>query len=327
MIIDADLKAWLADRAAHRRCDSDAFSFGREWGETAPHRDFDAAMAALPAGATAETVAAAAQALLGDQAWLDGLIARLAVAMWDNIWFEPPFRALHTDIHTGLLVYEDDHLTIAAGVSKLASLARRKQAGRGKGSINFTGQVSVLSFLKAGGVRMAFWECDPIGPDFSGASAGRCRPSGSRAIADGETIVIDGRRQGFVFEHVASNFVVAQANVKTGQAPVSVEYDRESCRFIGCSAVDEGDCRIQMVATLARTLGHEDAFGAISGFLEHPSFFVRWHAMKELLGIDVAAAWPHLKRMAIRDPHLEPRAAARMVLDRIAAAAAPRKAA
>lgn len=326
MIIDADLKEWLADRAAHRRCEADAFGFGREWGETAPHRDFDAAMAALPGDAPVETVVAAAQALLADDAWVDNLVARLAGAMRQNPWFEPPFRALHTDIHTGLLVYEDSHLTVAAGASKLTSLARRKQAGRGKGSINFTGQVSVLKFLKARGVRIAFWECDPIGPEFSAASAGRCRPAGARAIADGEIIVVDGRRQGFVFEHVAANFVVAQANVKTGQAPVSAEYDRESRAFLGCSAVDEGDCRIQMVATLARTLGHKDAFAAIAGFLDHPSFFVRWHAMKELLGIDVAAAWPHLKKMAIRDPHPEPRAAARMVLDRIAATP-PRKAA
>lgn len=328
MIIDADLKAWLADRAAHRRCDEGARSFGRAWGETAPHLDFDAAMAALPEDATAETVAAAAQTLLADDRWLDGLVARVAEAMRQDAFFEPPFRALHTDIHTGLLAYEDAHLSIAAGVSRLAPLARRKQQGRGKGSVNFTGQVNVLKFLKAGGLRLGFWECEPIDALFSAARSGKCRPTGSRAIADGEVIVIDGRRQSFVIEHAAANFILVQANVKTGQAPVSVEYDRESRAVIGCSAVDEGDCRIQMVATLARTLGHAQAFEAIAGFLDHPSFFVRWHAMKELLGIDVAAAWPHLKRMAIRDPHPEPRAAARMVLDRIAAAPPmPRRAA
>ena len=66
MIIDADLKAWLNDRAAHRRCEAEAHAFGGDWGATAPHADFDAAMAALPADASAETVTAAAQALLAD---------------------------------------------------------------------------------------------------------------------------------------------------------------------------------------------------------------------------------------------------------------------
>ena len=34
--------------------------------------------------------------------------------------FEPPFRALRSGIHSGLLVYEDSHLTIAAGVDRKA---------------------------------------------------------------------------------------------------------------------------------------------------------------------------------------------------------------
>lgn len=327
MIVDAELRAWLADPAAHRRCEEAARRFGRDWGETAPHSAFDTAMAALPADCDAEAVAAVAQALLADDSWLDSLVSRLAGAMRDDPWFEPPFRALHTDIHSGLLVYEDGHVTLAAGVSRLAQLARRKQAGRGKGSVNFTGQINVLRFLKAGGVRLAFWECDPIGPDFSAASAGRCRPAGVREIADGATIVVDGRRQSFVIDHAAANFVVVQANVKTGQAPVSTEYDCESREFIGASATDEGDCRIQMVATLARLLGHDEAFDAIAGFLDHPSFFVRWHAMKELLGIDAGAALPHLKRMAARDAHPDPRAAARLVLDRLERPVSPRKAA
>ena len=39
--------------------------------------------------------------------------------------------------------------------------------------------------------------------------------------------------------------------------------------------------------------------------------------MKELLGLDAAAALPHLKRMAATDPHPDPRRAARAVLDRL----------
>jgi len=42
---------------------------------------------------------------------------------------------------------------------------------------------------------------------------------------------------------------------------------------------------------------------------------VRWHVMRELLGIDAHAAFPHLKRMAAHDPHQDVRRAARAVLD------------
>ena len=313
MIISAELKAWLADRSGHRRADDAARVLARDWSSSAPHCEFDAAMIALSGNPDAEEVAKAACALLADNAWLDALVARLAGAMRDDQWFEPPFRALNSDIHVGLLVYEDDHLTIAAGVSKLNRLAQRKQRGHGKGSVNFTGQVSVLRFLTAGGVRLGFWECDPIGGDFNAAAAGECRSTGAREIADGETIVVDSRRQSFIIEYAAANFVVVQANIKTGQAPVSVEYDAGTRRFVGCSATDEGDCRIQMVATLARLLGHEEAFAAIAPFLVIPAF-VRWHAMKELLGIDLA---PPCRTSADGggDPHPDPRAAARMVIE------------
>ncbi|MGE0178744.1 MAG: HEAT repeat domain-containing protein [Sphingomonas sp.] len=326
MFIDAELKGWLDDRAAQWRTEQAARRFARDWSASSPHRDFDAAMATL-GDADPMAVAQAARALLDDDSWVDALIGRLADEMRADAYFEAPFRALRSDIHSGLLIYEDDHLTIAAGVSRLSRLAERKLAGNGKGSIHFSGQISVLRFLKTGDAMLAFWECDPIGADFSAATAGKCRPAGDRRIADGETMVVDGRCQSYVIKEAAANFVVLQANLKTGQAPVSVEYDAATHGFLGCSAVDEGDCRIQMVATLARTLGHEEAFEAIAAFTGHPSFFVRWHAMKELLGIDVRAAMPLLKLMAARDSHPDARAAARQVLDRIERPASQRKAA
>lgn len=325
MIIEPELKDWLDHRSAHRRTGANADAFARDWTDGATHIGFDKAFATL-GQCSAETVANAAHDLFADEAWLDTLVAGLAEAMRHDRYFEPPFRALHSDIHTGLLVYEDDHVTVTAGVSRIGALAKHKQAG-GKGSIHFSGQLSILKFVKAGGARLAFWETDPIGPAFSAATAGLCRPAGLREIADGEIVTVDGRRETYIIDRAAANLLVLQAAVKTGQSPVAVEYDAASRAFIGCSAVDEGDCRIQMIATLARKLGHPDAFAGIAAFLDHPSFFVRWHVMKELLGIDAAAALPHLRRMAARDPHPDPRAAARLVLDRIESAPRKRKAA
>ena len=117
-----------------------------------------------------------------------------------------------------------------------------------------------------------------------------------------------------------------QATVKPDQAPLSVEYDSTTFEYVGCAAADDSASRIQMIATLLRKLGGRGAFEAVAGFVDHPHFFVRWHVMRELLGIDAAAALPHLKRMAARDPHPETRRTARLVLDRIEApASAPKR--
>ena len=111
--------------------------------------------------------------------------------------------------------------------------------------------------------------------------------------------------------------VLLQATIAVDQAPLCVEYDSATGAYLGCSATGDTSSRIQMITTLLRKLDHQAAFPAIAGFLDHPDFFVRWHVMKELLGLDAQTALPHLKRMAASDPHPDPRRAARLVLDRL----------
>ena len=266
---------------------------------------------------TAEAVAEAVRALFVDAGWVDRLLALLADAMRSDPFFEPPFRHINSDIHSGLIVFEDDLVSIAAGVSGAAQLAAKKKMKRGRTSIAFSGQLTVFKFVKAGGALISLWEAPPITRGFSAAAAGRCKRKGERCIADGETLVMDGRRDSFVIEHATSNLVVLQATVKPDQAPVSVEYDSVTHDYVGCSAADDSASRIQMITTLLRKLDCNEAFPTIAEFLDHPSFFVRWHVMRELLGLDAEAALPHLKRMAAGDPHPETRRAARSVLERI----------
>lgn len=137
---------------------------------------------------------------------------------------------------------------------------------------------------------------------------------------DGEIVVLDGRYQSFIIDHASSNLFILQATVKHGRAPIMVEYDSETHAYIGCSAADDSASRIQMITTLLRKLDCIAAFSAIATFVDHPSFFVRWHVVRELLGLDAIAALPHLKHMAATDPHPENRRVAREVLDRFDAA-------
>jgi hypothetical protein len=177
--------------------------------------------------------------------------------------------------------------------------------------------MTVLKFVKAGGAVLSFWEAPEINAAFTAADAGRCGRAGERRVADGDILVIDGRRQGYVIERARANLLVLQAEINLDQAPLSVEYDSATLRFAGCSANGDGASRIQMISTLLRKLAGKGAFEAMAQFLDHPDFFVRWHVMRELLGVDGESALPHLRHMAACDPHPEPRRAARAVLDRL----------
>ncbi len=327
MIVGEDLKAWLADRPRQRRTQAEIDAFGRDWGLSAVHRRFDEAFSAI-AAPTAEKVAAAASALFADDGWVEILVESLAAKMRADPYFHPPFRPLMTDVHSGLLVYEHETVSIAIGVSTAAQLAAKKTAPRrGPTSVGFNGQYCVFKFVKAGGARFSFWEAPPITAGFTGAEAGTCVRTGERDIDDGEILEIDGRRQSYVIEKLRGNLFVLQASIALDQAPLGVEYDSASGAFVGCSAADDTASRIQMITTLLRKLDCDAALPAMAELLDHPDFFVRWHVMKEMLGLDVQLALPHLRRMAASDPHPDPRRAARAVLDRLEAPAAKQRAA
>jgi hypothetical protein len=326
MIVGDELQRWLADRAAQRRTRQRIDAFAADWNGGPAHRALGAATAALEAP-TAEDVAAIVANLFADDFWIEHLLEDLTDALRDDPFFEPPFRFIKSDIHNGLVVFEDDHVSIAAGVTRVAQLAAKKHNAHGRRSVAFSGQLSLFKFVKAGGARLSFWECPPITDAFSAASAGRCVRTGDRALEDGDVVLVDGRHESFVIEHAAANLVVLQATVKPGRAPLAAEYDSESGTYAGCSAADDSASRIQMISTLLRKLDCAAAFPAIAAFLDHPNFFVRWHVMRELLGLDATAALPHLRKMAARDPHPEARRAARAVLDTIESGEAARKAA
>ena len=317
MIVGEALKAWTSNLDGQRETQRAVDLFAEQWGRGPVHRRFDDVMASLPAPVTAEAVAATVALLFADESWIDALVSGLAEQMRADPFFNPPFRNLSNDLHTGLLVFEDEKVSITAGVTSAAQMAAKKDRPRGAASIGFSGQIGVYRFVKSGGATLSFWEAPPIGPGFNAAEAGVCRRIGERKLVDGETLIIDGRRQSYVVEHMQSSFVLLQASIAVEQAPLSVEYDSVTGGYVGCTATGDTSSRIQMISTLLRKLDHQAAFPAIAAFLDHPDFFVRWHVMKELLGLDVHAALPHLKRMAATDPHPEPRRAARAVLDRL----------
>ena len=320
-----ELQDWLADRARQRRTQRAIDGLGRDWNRGALQQRFDAAVAGL-ATRGAEAAAEVARSLFAEHDWVDGLIATLAAPMRADPFFEPPFRAISSDLHGGLILFESEAMSIAAGVTRVTELAARKSAKRGPTSVGFSGRVSVLKFIKAGGALLSLWEAPPITAAFTAAAAGQCRRTGELRLTDGDILTVDGRHQGYVIERARANLLILQAEIALDQAPLSVEYDSATLAYVGCSATGDGASRIQMLATLLRKLGGEGAFEALAGFLDHPDFFVRWHVMRELLGIDAEAALPRLKRMAARDPHDDVRRAARAVLDRLQAPR-PRKAA
>ena len=314
MIVGHQLHDWLTASDRQQRSLAAARSFASSWRAGPIYRRL--ADTIMEAGDGAEAVADAVRQIFADDRWIDELLAGLAAELAPDPFFDPPFTTISSEIHTGLLLFEDERVSIAAGVTRAAELAARKNVPRGATSIGFTGYFSVLKFVRSGEAFLSVWSAPAITDGFAASQAGRCVRTGGRRIADGETLVLDGRCQSFVIEHAGADMVVLQASIKSDQAPLSIEYDSASHGFVGATALDDGASRIQMLTTLLRRMDVSDAFPVIAGFLDDPDFFVRWHVMRELLGLDAEAALPHLRAMAEADPHSDVRDAAQAVLAR-----------
>jgi hypothetical protein len=313
MIPREELRHWLGDTGAQ---------------EATAHRYVECAkrLKSLPllhrlrselekSGSAVPAVLACARRALTDEEGLEEIFACLLEGAREDPFFRPALRSVATDIHAGILLYDAPELTLFASVMTAEAIAAKRLARDGRRSIVFTGQLSLHKFVRAGGATLSIWEAPTIESGFTAQESGQCRVVERRRLRDGELLELDGRRQTFVIDHAGSDIVYLQAVTSAGRAPLTVEYDSETFRFVGASSTDEVSSRTQMMLTLLRTMDRRDAVPLMIDLLDDPNFYARWQAMRELLALDAEAALPHLRELAARDPHPEVRAAAAATLE------------
>jgi hypothetical protein len=71
-----------------------------------------------------------------------------------------------------------------------------------------------------------------------------------------------------------------------------------------------------MMLALLRIMERRDAVPLFREMLRSEHFYARWQTMREFLALDPGAALPHLREMAVDDPHREVRRAASQTLTR-----------
>jgi hypothetical protein len=301
--------AWLADR---ERCLSSkrvGEDWARQWNDHPLFSDLRADLAAIDRNSAA-AVLRAADRFMDRSADLEALFSSLIALASAYPFLTPPLAATVTEINTGYLLFADMNLTISIGVIGRDALAAKKLAAEGTTAIPFTGLLTSYRFLKSGGATLSFWEAPPVTSDFVGDVARSCRFEGRRRIEDREALLLDGRSQSLVIEHLASDMLCLQASVQIEAAPLSVDYDSRTLHYLGATSTDEASSRTQMMVTLLRLMDRTDAMPVIEGALASPHFYTRWHVMREMLALDADGALPHLRRLARSDPHPEVRFAA-----------------
>ncbi|HEX8667105.1 MAG TPA: hypothetical protein VF727_01875 [Allosphingosinicella sp.] len=305
----ARLGEWLESPVQQAATAAAAEELRRRWYRQPAVRALSDAVAADPA-----TLLDAARRFVLEAPGITALLDELIAAAASDPFFRPPFRAAVSEIHSGFLIFDSPELAVSLGTVSLEALAAKKIAGEGRGSIIFSGERNIVRFLRAGGARLAFWRAEPAGPDFTLEAAGECRLVGRRCVADGETIELDARSESFIIERASTDLVLLQANLRPLGPALAVEYDATTRQAISASNADEGESRLEMMVTLLRLLGADEALPLVSRTMSGVGFQTRWHLMRELLAWDAAAALPVLASLAEHDPHPEVRGAAAQTL-------------
>ena len=313
MNIGPELAAWLSDRKRQDASTAIADEIGARWSDHALFAGLRAELD-MVGGRTAARALAAAVRFMDRTADIDALLCDLIRRARSDPFFVPPLTPVATEINSGYLLFSDPAVTIGLGVSSGDALAAKRLTASGTTAIAFTGMVTRYRFLKGGGATLSFWEANGAGPDFTGDFARACRFAGRGRIEDGETLLLDGRRQSLVVEHLASDMLCLQATIQVDAAPLAVDYDSGTLRYIAATSTDEASSRTQMMVSLLRLMDRADAMPVIAQALESPHFYTRWHVMREMLALDAEAALPSLRRMAAVDPHPEVRFAAMQAL-------------
>ncbi|MGH8574253.1 MAG: HEAT repeat domain-containing protein, partial [Gammaproteobacteria bacterium] len=295
MIVGKTLGRWLVDSKRQLETVAAIETFGRSLRDSPPMLDLRRELAST---GDADAILAAAAGFLDRIGDIDAMVGMMIRAALADHYYRPPLRRIASPVHLGLLLVDGDTLSILLAVTTPDALAAKRTWRTEPASITLGGQRSIFKFLKAGGATLSFWEAPPLEARFTADERGRCRLVGRRRIEDGEAIMLDGRSQSFVIDHAVSDIVYLQAVTPVGAAPLSVEYDSDTMAFAGASSTDEESSRVQMMVTLLRIMDRTDALPLLREVLGHPHFYVRWHAMRELLALDAEAALPSLRELA-----------------------------
>ncbi|QCB53649.1 hypothetical protein E5675_03805 [Sphingopyxis sp. PAMC25046] len=269
----------------------------------------DAALGTAPAVAVARLLA-----WLDDTTWLQARLDAALALLAADPFTRPPLRLVGGgDGGPGGLVLAD------RGGVRLTLLVR--PAGSciaSPATAVFVPGRAAIRVLASGGAALvahevAVSEAEEAG-GFTAAAAAPCHSHPPRALGPGELIHLDTARQSYSLAGARRDILLLELAVQP-PSPLPIRaYDVATGRLIHISASRRDSSFRAMALTLLRHLGRTDAAPLFAAETKAADFAARWHAMRELVALDPAAAHPPLAAMAASDPHPEVRRAAAATL-------------
>ncbi len=302
-------RADTARRTAIRAAVSD---LGAAWtaADTAP----DGLLTAIDAQANASPDAAIAALLpwLTDPRWLTTRLASALALLRTDLFARPPLRPVGgADGAPGGLVLAE------RGAVRLTLRLWPFATDTAAPAIFVPGRAA-LHILASGGAQLCLHQVAVTPAEKAGAFTARtaapCDTAPPRLLRTGEMLYLDTAREGFTLIPGARDTLLLELTVQPPSRLPIRSYDPATGALLHVSASSCDSSFRAMALTLLRHLGRADAAPLFEAETHSSDFAARWHAMRELIALNPAAARAPLAAMAADDPHPEVRAAAKATL-------------
>lgn len=224
------------------------------------------------------------------------------------------FLSVEQGYYNAISLARTPHLIAILVALDRHQLRRHKASKRGRAlRMGFTGCRSIIKVFR-GQLSLRIWEIDPIDDttDFTSGCV-HARVARDLVLREGDDLALRPFEE-FEYLEDCTGALFLNAQMMEGSSPVVAHCHVESGQLSSTSAVGQVPSRLQMLSTLLRTMGRLDAFDTMAELLDDPRHFVRWHAMRELIGLDSERALPHLVRLSRTDPQPAVRRAASRTL-------------
>ena len=272
-------------------------------------------LAAIEAAANDPPDRAIAQLLpwLSDPRWLSDRLAEALALLSADPFARPPLRIVGGGGGSGGII-----LAERGAVRLSLQLSPVEAASTEPTSALFVPGRAAIRILAPGGAHIALHHVAVSAAEEAGAFTARaaapCHSDPPRALVAGETIHLDTARTSFTLTGATGDVVLIELAVQPPSPLPMRGYDLTTGRLAQVAASRRDSSFRQMALGVLRAMHRRDAAPLFAEATHSEDFSARWHAMRDYVALNPAAAHPRLAEMAAADPHPEVRRAATATL-------------
>lgn len=241
---------------------------------------------------------------LFDQALLDPLVTEELLRFMKTPLYQVGAKTVDNDVLGGITLLETTSVNYAAASLTPLSLKVRQATTKISSNVSgvtIQGSDVLLRFLKAGGAKIRLYSATPFHRN-SELTQQSIRSESDINVHDEEMIFVEGGSTGISILSCESPVLITLASSQIPRCAVNAHYGPDG-HLVCCSATSIRSSRAQLLATLLRELGSKGSIHALEILSHHEDHFLRWHAMREMVALDIDSGRRRIAEAVTKDAH------------------------